>query len=82
MNYPTFTIFFPGEAVELCISKLIEKSVPTKINFIDDSGVLSQRDSCRDWKSMEMIDCIQNHLMQQIPEFGCRLPMTVNRGKV
>jgi hypothetical protein len=70
----------PGEAAEVSIQKYIEQSVPLK-TAVEHNGLMIEKESCRNWKSADMIACIENIISQNMSSFDCRIPMTLNRGK-
>ena len=71
----------PGEAAEVSIQKYIEQSVPLKTAF-EHHGLMIEKESCRNWKSADMMMCIEKLLFQNMNLFDCHLPMTINMGKV
>ena len=72
---------FAGEAVEFVLTKFIEKSVPIKVDFSEVRNFSSKSMSCKDWKSLEMVNCIEQILLQNRTNLSCRLPMTLLRGE-
>ena len=64
-----------GETAEVRIAKTIEKSIPVKSAFEAD-GVVHQKDSCKDWTSPEMIECLKKFLPKLIT--GTRLTFFVS----
>jgi hypothetical protein len=70
----------PGEAMELSIQKNIEISVQTK-RTITLNGSSVEKESCNNWKSIDMMNCIENLVKQKVSHIECRLPMTMYQGK-
>ena len=70
----------PGEAIELSLQKNIEKLVRTKTTTTDN-GISTEIDSCKKWKSRDMMNCIQNLVRPNLTNLECRLPMTLIQGK-
>ena len=68
-----------GEAADISIQKYIEQSVPLKTTF-NQNGLITEKESCRHWKSADMIACIEKIISQNMSSFDCRIPMSLNRG--
>ena len=70
--------------MELSISKFIEKSVPmmTTTTTHQVNGSIRTNEGCREWKSIEMIKCIEQRVKANNPNPECVTPMALIRGEI